>query len=263
MLVASEQHIARYEMKYVVDVRLRDAIRDFVLLFCKRDRHADPVTGEYTVSTLFFDSYKRDCYLANENKSANRFKLRARTYGNSDNAPLFLEIKRRVGEFVDKSRAALPPGWSGLEDIILGPRMPASLPDRQRLPFYEFEHAFRLINARPVLRVRYDRESFMSENDAYARVTFDRRIRYQPTRGWDLPGSGRWRAMDSTMTYARDYPAFILELKCTSDQPSWMAELIERFNLVRTDFCKYATATRLELLHCGFSFSDAAENCTY
>ena len=97
MLVTSEQHIARYEMKYVVDIRLMDAIRDFVMLFCKRDRHADPQTGQYTVSTLFFDSFRRDCYLANENKSANRFKLRARTYGTSATAPLFLEIQRRVG----------------------------------------------------------------------------------------------------------------------------------------------------------------------
>jgi hypothetical protein len=120
-----------------------------------------------------------------------------------------------------------------------------------------------MMNARPVLRIRYDRESFISENDGYARVTFDRRLRYQPARDWRLPGDGHWRSMDTSTAVGRDYPSFILELKCTADQPAWMAELMERFNLVRTDFCKFATATRLELLNRGIMFSDASENCTY
>ena len=92
-------------------------------------------------------------------------------------------------------------------------------------------------------------------------MTFDRFLRYQPTRDWSLPGDGHWRAMDTATATGRDYPSFILELKCTSDQPAWMAELIERFNLVRTDFCKYATATRLELLMQGHAYSDASEPC--
>jgi len=250
-------------MKYVVDVRLREAIRNFVLNFCTPDPHLDPVTGEYTVSTLFFDSWRRDCYLMNETKAVNRFKLRARCYGPPDRSPLFLEVKRRIGEVVDKSRAAIVPGWKDLREIVLGSRVPEGLGAPQRTAFSEFERAFHMINARPVLRIRYERESFMGVNDSYARVTFDRRIRYQAARDWELPGEGRWRSMDGALATGRDYPSFILELKCTADQPVWMAELMERFNLVRTDFCKFATATRLELLHRGFAFSDTSENCTY
>lgn len=257
------QRLARYEMKYIVDIRLRDAIRDFVRLFCRPDPHLNPDTGEYTVSTLYFDSYRRDCYLFNEAKSVNRFKLRARCYGDSTDSPLFLEIKRRIGEGVDKSRAALPRGWKDIQDIVLGAKIPDGLSPGQRTGFAEFERAFRMIQARPMMRVRYERESYTSENDAYGRITFDRLLRYQPAKDWNLPGDGHWRIMDTATSTGRDYPAFILELKCTGDQPEWMAELMERFNLVRTDFCKYATATRLELLQRGFAFSDASENCTY
>lgn len=263
MLFNSEQRLARYEMKYVVDVRLKDAIRDFVRLFCRPDSNTDPQTGEYTVSTLFFDNYRRDCYLWNESKSVNRFKLRARCYGTSENSPLFLEVKRRIGEVVDKSRATIRRGWNNIEDIVTGPRMPSGLVPDHRTAFSEFERAFRMMDARPVLRLRYERESYMSENDAYGRVTFDRHLRYQPARDWTLPGEGHWRSMDTSTATGRDYPAFILELKCTGDQPAWMAELMERFNLVRTDFCKFSTATRLELLNRGFAFSMASENCTY
>jgi SPX domain protein involved in polyphosphate accumulation len=250
-------------MKYVVDVRLLNAIRDFVMLFCRRDAHADPQTGEYTVSTLYFDSFRRDCYRWNEDKVLDRFKLRARVYGDRERSPLFLEVKRRFGGVVDKSRAVLPVGWNDIEDVVLGPCVPEGLAAKHREGFAEFERAFRMINAQPVIRVRYERESFESENDTYARVTFDRNLRYQPARDWQLPGNGHWRAMDSSTATGRDYPGFILELKCTANQPSWMAELIERFNLVRTDFCKFVAGSRLELLMQGHAFSDAAENCTY
>jgi len=46
------------------------------------------------------------------------------------------------------------------------------------------------------------------------------------------------------------------------DTPTWMLELVRRFNLSNTGFCKYATAWRLETLFRGFMYGDGSENTT-
>lgn len=263
-LHAEAADIARYEMKYLVDVALLPELREFVQIFCEPDEHCMGTPPEYEVTTLQFDTLFGNLCRMKEDKALNRFKLRARAYGPPRSSPLFLEIKRKIGDTVIKSRATIAPGWECVRDIINGGRVPAGLAGKSKPAFYEFIRLFRQIDAQPVMRVRYNRESWMSVNDGYARVTFDRALRYMPTRGWDvLPDDGRWRVMDSATATGRGYPGFILELKSTGQMPTWMDELIKRFNLVRCDFCKYATAMRLESLYRGFSYSDASENTTY
>jgi len=252
-------------MKYLVDVSLLTDIRDFVSLFCHEDPHTEGDPPEYTVTTLQFDNVFGDLNLMKENKALNRFKLRARAYGDRDlpAAPLSLEIKRRLNDVIVKSRATVKPGWSSLEEILFGNRMPDFLRDPDRLAFHEFMRLYQEIDAHPVMLVRYRRESWISDNDGYARVTFDREMRYHPQNRFDLDPVDSWRTMDSLTAVQRPYPAFVLEIKSTGHLPTWMAELIERFNLVRCDFCKYATAMRLESLYRGHSYSDASENTTY
>jgi hypothetical protein len=83
-----------------------------------------------------------------------------------------------------------------------------------------------------------------------------------------LPGSEvadwkYWRCMDMQEAFRRPYAAYIFELKSMRDTPTWMLETIERFNLVNTGFCKYATAWRLESLHRGFSYTSEGTNSTH
>ena len=116
--------------------------------------------------------------------------------------------------------------------------------------------------------IRYIRESYFGANDDYARITFDRRISYRPTREWLLPGPEvaawkYWRPMDVQESFRRDYAAYIFELKSMRDTPTWMLETIERFNLLNTGFCKYATAWRLETLQRGFTYTLEGSNTTY
>ena len=114
--------------------------------------------------------------------------------------------------------------------------------------------------------IRYIRESYFGANDDYARVTFDRRVSYRPTRTWELPvldDSKLWRPMDTQTGLNRPYAGYIFELKAMSDTPKWMLELVERFNLTTTGFCKYATAWRLETIYRGFQYTASSENTTY
>lgn len=132
------------------------------------------------------------------------------------------------------------------EDLIFNTRLALDFSSaKEEEAFLEFVRLCREIDARPKTIVRYVRECYLSRNDRYARVTFDRRLEYQPTSSWtDWGRSGRWISMDSPVAQGQGFPysAIVLELKCLSDAPVWMQGLIETFNLVRTGNCKYSTA---------------------
>jgi hypothetical protein len=119
------------------------------------------------------------------------------------------------------------------------------------------------LDLRPVAFIRYNRESYIGKNYHYARVTFDRRLCYRKTTGWEFPGpADRWRSMDSAVALNRPFPGVILELKTFSDVPLWMSELTERFDLVRTGFCKYSAAMNRETVFYGDPCSQAEETTT-
>jgi len=130
--------------------------------------------------------------------------------------------------------------------------------------YLQFLRLVQELGARPVMRIRYKRESYIGIHDQYARLTIDRKLQYQPTRSWNVTGmNGRWWSMDSSLAQNRPWSGVILELKMFRDAPLWMVDLTERFDLERVGFCKYFTAMRLESLFSGAMYSDASENCIY
>ena len=136
--------------------------------------------------------------------------------------------------------------------------------DTERGNYTSFVRLVNQIGARPVLLIQYDRESYLSRSDNYARVTFDRRIRYCPSRDWTLfPAHRHWFSMDTQTALNHPFPGIIFEMKTFSDCPGWMVDLTRRFDLVRVGFCKYFTALRLESLFTGSMYSDTSETCQY
>ncbi len=260
----SKSELERHEAKYIVEPRLIPQIREFIRPFCVPDPNADGDPPEYHITTLQLDSFTLALHRAKDLEAVNRFKLRCRTYGLEGTSPVFLEIKRKIKGIIVKSRVVIPREYWG--PGLFQREFPSDLPFRsrhERFNFIEFRRLMHVLDARPVMLIRYTRESYMGRNDTYARITFDRRLCYCPAQGWALPPQGvRWRPMDSSMALRRPYSGFILELKAYRDAPEWMVEMTERFNLVRTGFCKYSTAMRLESLYSGAEYSEGAENCT-
>jgi hypothetical protein len=251
--------LERYEAKYLIHPSQVEPIREFIRPFCVADANAPGVLPEYVVTTLQLDSPDLALYRAKEEEVINRFKLRVRTYGTDGTRPVFLEVKRKVKGVIVKSRVTLPPDqWSG--DVCL--RVVPGLRLRSHTEewnYLDFVRLVRDLDARPVVLIRYHRESYLGRNDRYARLTFDRKLCYRPTREWDLLPEGRWWSMDSAMAQNRPYSGLILELKTYSDAPLWMVDLTERFDLVRIGFCKYFAAVRLESLFRGCAYSDTSE----
>jgi len=235
----------RHENKYLIHPDQVAPIRAYARMFCDRDRYGHGNPPEYTVTTIQLDNDFFDLHYAKEREVLSRFKLRVRTYGDPGSAPVFMEIKRKYRQTIVKSRVFIPfDAWS--EDLVFNPRLTLDFSSaKEEEAFLEFVRLCREIGARPKTIIRYVRECYLSRCDRYARVTFDRKLEYQPTTSWtDWGRSGRWIPMDTPVAQGQGFPysAVVLELKCLSDAPVWMQGLIETFDLVRTGNCKYSTA---------------------
>lgn len=259
--------LERHEAKYLIHPSQVSAIREFVRPFVYADPNAIGRLPTYTVTTLQLDTHDLALYRAKEFEALNRFKLRCRTYGiqPEKRTKVFLEIKRKIKGVIVKSRASLPPEeWD--ETVCVDPKRQIEFKSKTELFNYlNFVRLVKQIHARPVMLIRYERESYLGKFDNYSRLTFDWNLRYSPARTWDLwPGGDvKWRSMDSTVALNRPYSGVVLELKTFSDAPEWMVDLTERFDLVRVGFCKYFTAIRLESFFDGAMYSEASENCSY
>ncbi len=245
--------LERHEAKYVIPPAMVGSIRDYLRPFCSPDPHGQGDPPSYTVITLQLDGPGLPLHHAKQNETRDRFKLRVRTYGPPD-SPVFLEVKRKHGHIVAKSRAVIPAGaWC--RDLIHATRV--DLPfrsDKDYEGFLTFVRLARELSAEPVVRLRYVRESYFGNNEPYARVSFDRRLEYQPAGGWALRGDdSRWIPMDTGLAQNKLHPwsGVVLELKTFNDAPRWMVDLTREFDLVRDGHCKYSTAVSSEALFRG------------
>jgi hypothetical protein len=213
--------------------------------FCGPDPHAEGDPPTYTVTTLQLDSPDRACHRAKESEALNRFKLRVRTYGTNGHSPVFMEVKQKIRGVVLKKRARVPADRWG-RDLVYGLRVAIAFDtDEDYEGFLTFVRLAREIQARPVVRVRYVRESYYGLCDRYTRVTFDRQLRYQPARTWDVLGhDDDWIALDTPLVQNKGHPfsGVILELKTLGDAPEWIVDLTHEFGLARAGNCKYSTA---------------------
>lgn len=248
----------RHEFKYLIPASLVPRIREYIRPFCRSDNftHGDP--PEYVTTTLQFETPDFAIHRAVINEAHSRFKLRARIYGEPGESPVFIEVKRKFGKTIVKTRAKVPfEAWG--EDLVKSTRLNLPFKSHQEeAGFLDFVRLVRQIGASPLLLVRYTREPYTGLNESYARVTFDRKLFYQPTSSWTSWGrDGRWRCMDTPFAQNKCHPfsAAILELKTLSDAPKWMMDLIVIFNLETTGNCKYASAVWQESLFDQISFA--------
>lgn len=244
--------LTRHEAKFVIPWDQVGAVREYIRPFCYPDPNATSDPPLYTSTTLQLDTPDLALCMAKEWEAAHRFKLRVRTYGFDGSCPVFLEVKRKHNGINLKSRACIPyEVWASGE--WRKPRVKLDFKSKsQAWGFVEFRRLVDDLGARPVILIRYERESYHGNLDRYARVTLDYRLRYRRAAGWNLlPTEGPWWSMDSQVEMNRPYAGVILELKTYNDAPSWMVEMVRKFDLVRTGFCKYFNAVRREYAFAG------------
>ena len=224
---------SRYELKYVVDEACACRVRDFVRGHLRRDPHGIPAMRHaYPIYSLYLDGPGLMLYKATVQAQKNRFKLRVRYYDHEPGSPVFCEIKRRVNDVIMKDRAAvrkaaLPRLLAGecprRDDLVEG--QPADAHDALRR-FCELRDA---LLARPQIIVYFEREAWVSSDDANVRVTFDFEAAAAHYANDLCPK--RWS--DARV------PGVIVELKFDDRFPVWMRELVQSFDLYRTRMGKY------------------------
>jgi len=226
-------------------------IRELIRPFCEPDPNGTGNPPTYIVNTLQLDAPDLSLHHAKLWDFVDRFKLRVRTYGDpAGESPVIMEVKSKDRNTILKLRCQIPfDRWGGHlfgNEVIKDVEFKT---DKEAENFYQFLRLTKEIGARPVMLIRYRRESYFGKTESYARVTFDSQLEYQQTHAWDSWGAGgRWRALDNPMMQTRrhdkelDFSGVVLELKALQDVPAWMTEVVKKMDLWRVGHCKYSNA---------------------
>jgi len=176
----------RYELKYTIPAHRVADISAFVEPYCSLDYHSSISPDNfYQVNSLYFDS--PDFVLLRNRLGGvhDRFNMRVRTYGAQPQEPWFLEVKRKVGDIIRKYRARVKEGdLARILDpgVDVGPYLKGPGDAKNAELFRRLAHAY---NAVPVVQTTYKRKAYFSTCDDYARVTFDKGLRYQARDTYD------------------------------------------------------------------------------
>ena len=226
----------RLEFKYRISESTALAVRDFIRDFLEVDRYASNQGGiSYLVKSCYLDSRDLHTFWHTVKDSKDRYKLRIRTYGDDVDAPVFLEIKRRVNGMIVKSRARVR--RDRISELLEG-RMPdvadVVQSDAQDLLVAErFVQLMGRIRATPTALVVYDREAWGTRDQTTYRLTIDRHVCVWPTTSPALspiPDTEPTRPFGETV---------ILELKFSDIKPPWFRDLELVLGLQRTSAAKY------------------------
>jgi hypothetical protein len=238
--MAKIQEIGRYEYKYAVPAYLRAEIVAMAEPFTLPDPHGRPLDDGamgYDVHSLYFDTPELSDYYERLDGRKIRNRLRLRTYGQpGEKQPLFLENKRKLDQWVIKSRVRIcdADAWARTEDDRPWVGLCAAHGSRG---IYGARHFSQLMEdgARmPVSVVHYTRAVYVARDrdQPKTRLTMDCEVCAGRVRGpRDL-----WapRAVDLVP------PGWmVLELKFDGDRPGWMRTLCQRLRLRAIPISKF------------------------
>lgn len=225
---------SRFECKYVVDRQQLPELRAFISPFMRPDRFAALHDDRrYPVCSLYLDSDDLALYQQTVNGERDRFKLRARTYSDRPDSPVFLEIKRKVNNVVQKRRARVDRATARhvmnheLHRVQGGGLEPGAARDIEH-----FADRARRLEAKPVLRVKYMREAYESDAGDPVRITVDTDLCHAVSLDGALDhGPGRW--------VSTPVDGVIVEIKFTERFPTWVSDLVRMLALKQQPVPKY------------------------
>src|SRR3972149_2810110 len=228
---------SRYELKYIVDEGQAATLREFMRSYLTPDPYTRPEEGNaYWVYSLYCDSTRLALYQLSKEGRRNRFKLRMRFYDADPDHPVYLEVKRRLGEVIKKERAGVR--RTAAQKYLSGyqPRLvdltPDQDPKKAASALSNFCNLYSSISAMACVYFYFHREAYVAWDNNNIRVTFDRRVcadRFHHANSLMPPRQG----------LLTDIPGVILELKFTDRYPAWMRGLVKTLNLWRVPVAKY------------------------
>ena len=235
MAAHQDMQAQRYELKYIVPVSLKESLRAFIASYLELDEFA--AKGQdcaYPIHSIYFDSPALKTYRAADNGDRNRYKLRVRYYDDKPESPVFMEMKRRVNDVIQKKRCMLP--RADLTRALAGDT--TCIRPKDMDGHATFIHHMYQINAMPKAHVAYEREAWVSPYDNSVRVTMDREVRVEPK--FDL------KLVTEMKNPVKPFgDAMVLELKYTARFPEWFRDLVHAFHLMQSGGPKYSGGVKL------------------
>jgi len=229
--------IARIESKYLISNQkipeLRKLLLPYMILDKYSERHPD---NQYTVRSIYFDTRRMDYYHDKLAGLKRRKKLRIRGYDepNADSF-VFLEIKRKNGPTINKSRA--PIRFSDHINFIR-----EGDPDKYRDILESVDNGFQdaknflyhlyTSNLVPTIKIIYEREAFFYKFDQKIRLTIDKNLRSS-------------LIVDTERLYEEDNIRYglpskaIFEVKVYGEIPLWLQHIIACLKLQQEALSKY------------------------
>lgn len=242
---------SRFEFKYhILEQQVPQIIED-LKPFCVYDEVLRNGERQYTITSLYLDSPNLDIYWEKKLLQFARLKVRIRTYGISNDGNLFLEIKRRFGDVIVKSRCRVKrDSWHKcITDPLNVVEEEIAEQKNKKGIIKDFCYQIATRNLTPLIFIRYEREPFIGRQDKRIRVTFDRNLRFAKATGIDFPSQdSSYYPADFAYSFGHRESRVILEMKFTGGFPLWMQEIVERHDLLRDAFSKFARCVDLMLL---------------
>ena len=230
----------RLEVKYLVDRTTRTALNRDIQALMRPDINAGP-DGCYRVRSLYFDTADYMAYGQKIAGEAERHKLRIRAYGDdpSQTSLVRLEVKSRYVSFiykvvVDISRQE----YQDIEDAFKQRRMPSMNIWADKSTSTEFLRLKQQYNFEARILLQYRRQAYESNELNRVRVNFDDEL--IATRDLDVLGS-----MPGARSLLR-YGHSIFEIKVDNVLPTWLHQLISKYDLQNQAFSKFCYAVQSE-----------------
>jgi hypothetical protein len=229
----------RYEKKYLVPNTQLNALRERLLPFLRPDSFAGIEKfgyPEYTVRSIYFDSFDKKSIDEKIAGVEERKKLRIRAYDElNEKAQVFLEVKKKLGNRIYKNRSLIP--FSKTSDFLLfGPDeiTRSALEQKEQLDdAMRFMYHLKKNNMSPLNLIIYDREAYHGKFNSDLRITLDKNI-----RSAIYPKLSELFSEENCTYVWEDH--FILEVKYFDPpMPGFVKTIIEDFKLQTQALSKY------------------------
>jgi hypothetical protein len=225
----------RREYKYLIPQKDIDLLRQRITPYVTVDNFASE-GNQYTVRSIYFDTSKLKFYNEKIAGVKIRKKLRVRGYNELvDESIVFLEIKRKYENHIDKNRSPLK--YYNLNDLLSTSDLESycltdngfqnSVADGEK-----FLHCIHKNSLKPIVLVVYEREAYYSRFDTSLRLTFDKNLRYLLFPSLDK----LYTEEDMKYTMPK---YFIFEIKFNMGFPGWLQSVIRDLNISRMALSKY------------------------
>lgn len=230
----------RFEFKYPIQDYLISRIEDDLLtLGFKKDVKFSP--GQYTVSSIYFETPQLSDFFDKIGGELQRRKVRARIYGKEISAQdrsrpsVSLEIKEKYDMMITKRRIWITPEeWDLLLDSPRAAYRKASsrISGKEQQILADFIFLLASQQRKPYILVQYERKAFEFEkSESPIRITLDFNISaekgcaFSPNPGVDVNRKGA-----------------VMELKFKGQLPWQVKFLLQKYGLKRDAYSKYVAS---------------------